>query len=85
MTEWGVFGVITALAAFWVSIVTPIIKLNASIVRLIDRLNRLDEGVDVLTEKNQKSHGRMWDHMEEQDGKLNDHEMRITILEEKEK
>lgn len=53
MTEWGVFGVITALAAFGVSIVTPIIKLNTSIVRLIDRLNRLDEGVDELTEKNQ--------------------------------
>lgn len=85
MTEWEVFGVITALAAFGVSIVTPIIKLNTSIVRLIDRLNRLDEGVDELTEKNQKSHGRMWDHMEEQDRKLNDHEMRITILEEKEK
>lgn len=85
MTEWEVFGVIVALTAFAISIGTPIIKLNTSITRLIDRLNMLDEGMDELTEKNQKSHGRMWDHMEEQDGKLNDHEMRITILEEKEK
>lgn len=84
VTEWGVFGVIVALTAFAISIGTPIIKLNTSITRLIDRLNMLDEGMDELTEKNHKSHERIWVHNEEQDNKLNDHETRIQILERKE-
>lgn len=84
MTEWEVFGVIVALTAFAISIGTPIIKLNTSITRLIERLNMLDEGMDELTEKNHKSHERIWVHNEEQDNKLNDHETRITILEKKE-
>lgn len=85
VTEWEVFGVIVALTAFAISICTPIIKLNTSITRLIERLNMLDEGMDELTEKNHKSHERIWVHNEEQDEKLNDHETRITILEKKEK
>ena len=46
MTEWEVFGVIAALVAFAISIGTPIVKLNTSITRLIDRLNMLDEGME---------------------------------------
>lgn len=83
MTQWEVFGVIVALVGFAISIGTPVIKLNTSITRLIDRLNTLDEGLDELTARNSKSHERIWKHNEEQDDKLNDHETRITILEKK--
>ena len=85
VTEWEVFGVIVALVAFAISIGTPIVKLNTSITRLIDRLNMLDEGMDELTARNSKSHERLWKHNEEQDDKLHDHETRITILEKKER
>ena len=85
VTEWEVFGVIVALVAFAISIGTPIVKLNTSITRLMDRLNMLDEGMDELTARNSKSHERLWKHNEEQDDKLHDHETRITILEKKER
>lgn len=85
MTEWEVFGVIVALLSFSVAIGTPIIKLNTSITRLIDRLENLDEGLESLEEKNHKSHERIWKHNEGQDSQLKDHEKRIIILEEKEK
>ena len=85
VTEWEVFGVIVALVAFAISIGTPIVKLNTSITRLIDRLNMLDEGMDELTARNSKSHERLWKHNEEQVDKLHDHETRITILEKKER
>ena len=49
VTEWEVFGVIVALVAFAISIGTPIVKLNTSITRLIDRLNMLDEGCLLYT------------------------------------
>ena len=84
MTEWEVVGVIAALVAFAISIGTPIIRLNTSITRLIDRLNNLDESMDELTVRNHKSHERIWQHNDEQDDKLNDHETRITILERRE-
>ena len=84
MTEWEVFGVIVALITFAIAVGTPIIKLNTSITRLIDRLNNLDEGLDELTTKNSKSHERLWGHNEEQDKKLEDHEKRIYRLEGKE-
>lgn len=85
MTEWEVFGVIVALIGFTVAIGTPIVKLNTSITRLIDGLNNLGIGLDELTEKNSKSHERIWKHNDEQDKQLGNHETRITLLEEKEK
>lgn len=85
MNEWEVYLVIVSLVGFAIAIGTPIIKLNTSITRLIERLNSLDQGMDELSEKNHRSHARIWEHNDEQDVKLNDHETRITILEEKEK
>lgn len=83
MTQWEVFGVLAALVTFALAIGTPIIKLNTSITRLIDRLNNLDEGLEELTTKNSKSHERLWKHNEEQDKAIQEHETRITLLEEK--
>lgn len=85
MTEWEVYLVIVSLVGFAIAVGTPIIKLNTSITRLIDRLNNLDENMDELTVRNSKSHERIWKHNEEQDKLLNEHEKRITVLEEKEK
>ena len=81
MTEWEVFGVIVAVAGFAIAIGTPIIKLNTSITRLVDKLNMLDEGIDDLTARNSKSHERLWNHNDEQDKTLNDHEKRTVVLE----
>lgn len=84
MTEWEVFGVIVALVAFAISIGTPIVKLNTSITRLIDRLNSLDGDMEELTVKNSKSHERLWKHNEKQDKRIEEHEVRISVLERKE-
>lgn len=83
MTQWEVYLVIVSLVGFAIAIGTPIIKLNTSITRLIDRLENLDKGLEELDAKNHKSHERIWQHNDEQDGKLEDHEKRIIKLEEK--
>lgn len=85
VTEWEVYLVIVSLVGFAIAVGTPIIKLNTSITRLIDRLNNLDESMDELTVKNSKSHERLWNHNEKQDELIKDHEKRIIVLEEKEK
>lgn len=81
MTQWEVYLVIVSLVGFAIAIGTPVIKLNTSITKLIERLNNLDDGLEELTIRNSKSHERIWQHSEGQDEKLNDHEKRISILE----
>lgn len=85
MTEWEVVGVIAAMLTFAIAVGAPVIKLNTSIVRLIERLNKMDENLDGLTERNHKSHERIWQHNDEQDEKISNHETRISILEKGEK
>ena len=81
MTEWGVVGVIIALAGFLAVVVKPLIALNTSITRLTAKMDGLGDDIDALTTKNTKSHDRMWQHNDKQDGALKDHEGRIVRLE----
>lgn len=72
--EWTVVTVIIALVGLFMTIGKPIITLNGSITHLQDAIEELREDIKVLT-------GRT-DNQEE---KLQDHETRISILEEKQK
>lgn len=72
--EWTVVTVIIALVGLFMTIRKPIITLNGSITHLQDAIDELREDIRVLT-------GRT-DNQEE---KLQDHETRISILEEKQK
>lgn len=81
MNEWQVFLVIVAIVTFLIAVGAPVIKLNTSIVRLIERLKSLDSGLEELSIKNTKSHERIWKHNDDQDEKIRDHETRITLLE----
>lgn len=72
--EWTVVTVIIALVGLFMTIGKPIITLNGSITYLQDAIDELREDIRVLT-------GRT-DNQEE---KLQDHETRISILEEKQK
>lgn len=72
--EWTVVTVIIALVGLFMTVGKPIITLNGSITHLQDAIDELREGIKVLT-------GRT-DNQEE---KLQDHETRISILEEKQK
>lgn len=81
MNEWGVVGVIIALAGFGVTVVRPLLALNTSIVKLTARLDQMTDSLSEVSERNTKSHDRLWKKNEEQDATLDDHEHRITVLE----
>lgn len=72
--EWAVVTVIITLVGLFMTVGKPIITLNGSITHLQDAIDELRENIKVLT-------GRT-DNQEE---KLQDHETRISILEEKQK
>ena len=72
--EWTVVTVIIALVGLFMTVGKPIITLNGSITHLQDAIDELREDIKVLT-------GRT----DSQEEKLQDHETRISILEEKQK
>lgn len=85
MTEWGVVLVIVTLLGFVSGIITPLIKLNTAIVKLIDSVNALDKSLGDLIESNTRTHKRIWDKLDEHDDTLGKHETRLAVLMEKKK
>lgn len=72
--EWIVVTVIIALVGLFMTVGKPVINLNSSITRLQDAIDELRGDIKVLTNRT--------DNQEE---RLQDHETRISILEEKQK
>lgn len=83
MTEWEVVGVIVVLVGLVAAFVGPIIRLNTNITKLTVTMERLAKDMDVMQENSHDAHKRLWDHNDEQDKTLNDHETRISTLERK--
>lgn len=81
MTEWSIVGVIIALVGLITAIVTPIVKMTKAMTRLTVVMEHTEQQLATLTSENTASHGRIWKHNEEQDASINNHEMRIGILE----
>ena len=81
MTEWQVVGVLIALVGFVAAIVTPIIKLNTSIVKLSILVDGLGNKLSAMETANSVSHDRIWNKLEEHGEELVDHDKRIIKLE----
>ena len=77
MTEWGVLGVIITVAGLLATVITPIINLTKSITKLTVVVENLAKDM----ESQRSSTKRLWEHNDEQDTRLNDHETRIQLLE----
>jgi hypothetical protein len=82
MTEWAVFGVLVAVAGFLAVVVPPIVNLTKSITRLTVVVDKLSTDLEEQKQRNIESHSKLWAHNEELDGRINDHETRIRLLEE---
>lgn len=82
--EWTTVTVIIALVGLGAAIVKPIVSLTQSITKLTVVVEHLQDDMSGLTAKNSQSHARLWDHNDEQDVRLDDHERRIDTLEHRE-
>ena len=86
--EWTVFEALAAIAALFLSIGVPVIRLNGSITKLTVMLERVEKDVAANREQlaaqraaARASHEKLWRHNEEQDERLQRHETRIQFLE----
>ncbi len=82
MQEWDVVGVIAALLTLCAAVVAPMVKLAHAIARLTATMEQLEKSMERLTADNRGAHARIWDCTRAQDGRLNDHEARIRVIEE---
>ena len=83
MTEWSIFLIIGEIAAFLLVVVPPIVKLNTSIGKLTESINHIEKDYKDAQIKNTENHRRIWDKNDEQDDRLENHEIRINNLERK--
>lgn len=81
MDEWSVVLVLSGVVGLFCSIGIPIIRFNASVVKLAAQLEHITEHQNQLENDNAAGHRRLWAHCDEQDDVIRDHETRITILE----
>ena len=81
--EWTTITVIIALVGLGAAVIKPIVSLTQSITKLTVVVERLERELDEQSEHSRESHKRLWDHNEEQDNRLDDHERRIHDIEHK--
>ena len=81
--EWTTITVIISLVGLGAAVIKPIVSLTQSITKLTVVVERLERELDEQSEHSRESHKRLWDHNEEQDNRLDDHERRIHDIEHK--
>ncbi len=81
--EWTTVTVIISLVGLGAAVIKPIVSLTQSITKLTVVVERLERELDDQSEHSRESHRRLWDHNEEQDNRLDDHERRIHDIEHK--
>ena len=69
MTEWTIVSVLAVLVGLLVSILKPIINLTRELSRLTTAVTELEKKVESLTAKSSDGRQRIWNHIEEQDGR----------------
>ena len=80
---WEIFLGIISLVSFLIALVTPLMKLSKSMTELSVNVKNLNDSMDNFVINNTESHRRIWQHNEEQDAKMDNHENRITKIETK--
>lgn len=81
---WEIVAGLFVLIGGIISIVTPIVKLTKSITELTVKVDEFAHQMEQQSVRSKEAHKRLWVHNEEQDDKLQEHEIRISNLENKE-
>ncbi|MCD7933780.1 MAG: hypothetical protein LUF77_00435 [Oscillospiraceae bacterium] len=81
MSEWTVVSVIVVLAGLLLSLLKPLISLNSTLTRLTDTVEKLEQELAEIAEKNREAHTRLWDKAAAQDEMLQAHTLQLARLE----
>lgn len=79
--SWEIVLGIIALVGFFITVGTPILKLNTNIIRLNESVNNLQGAIDKNESNSKEARKRIWNHMDGVDSTIKDHEDRLTRAE----
>lgn len=85
MSEWTVVTIIVTLTGFIIAVISPIVKLNATITRITTNVSALEKDIATLQQSNGLGHDRIWESKKEQDKQVADLEIRLAVLENAQK
>ena len=75
-----IIGIIVGLITIFSFFLKPVINLNTTLTQLNSSLTVIKSDLSSYNDKNSKSHRRLWEHEEEQDRIINEHEIKIRLL-----
>ena len=81
MTEWNIVLVLAELIGLFVLVGKPILTLNKTIAEFNAELKNMGQRVSKLEDSKSEAHNKLWEHNDQQDEKIADHETRIRVLE----
>ncbi len=79
--SWEIVLGIIALVGFFITVGTPVLKLNTSIIHLNESVNSLRDLINKNELNSKEAHQIIWTHMDGMDNTIKDHEERITKAE----
>ena len=83
MDNWGVFLAIGELVAFLFLVAQPLINLTTTLTKLNVTVENLSNMLVEQKDRSKTARERLWKHNEEQDERIENHETRISIIEQK--
>lgn len=83
MTEWEVVGVIVVLVGLVISVAGPMVKLNSTITKLTVQVADFTQGLEEFKDRYKDQLKEFKAVHEDIYKKVDDHEHRITVLEER--
>jgi hypothetical protein len=81
MTEWNVVLILGELIGLFLLVGRPILTLSKTIAEFNTELKNMKARVDAMECGKHEAHNKLWQHIDEQDKELADHETRIRVLE----
>ena len=83
MDRWEMFLAIGTLVSFIIAICGPMLKLNTTLTKLIDKAETLEKSFEKTQNSNHDVHEKIFTELEDHEHLLNDHETRLQLMEKK--
>lgn len=83
LDNWSVVEVIIALVGLFFVVAKPLIENGKTMEKLIVSMDNLSSDLKELEKNNTNTHKRLFNKLDEQEEKLDGHEVRIKIIEGK--
>lgn len=83
MDKWETFLTIVTVVSFVIAICGPMLKLNTTLTRLLDKAETLEKSFETTQHSNDNVHEEMWSEIEDHADMLHDHETRLQLMEKK--